>query len=126
MQYSNGVLVVHNMISATALCPHISLVVDCPVTLKPGSELLTVAIGPREEGWKPFGATVEPLTQYPLPGEGADDDDDDVWLQRNMNSRVRKSAPAKPAGGCPILVQTDKHVKFLTQVRRSCRVCGYN
>ena len=38
----------------------IAIVVDKKVTLKPGAELFTLAIGPKKEGWKPFGSDAQP------------------------------------------------------------------
>ena len=56
--------------------PHVSVIVDKPVTLKPGTELFTFRVGPLTKEWRPFGydegqscAHVRQGTG-PLAGEG--------------------------------------------------------
>ena len=65
----------------TATKPHISMIVDKPITLQPGAEIFTFLLGPREKGWKPFG--VENLVDV--------DEDNEVIINRNR----AQSSPLK-------------------------------
>ena len=68
---------VHNVFRITATKPHLSMVVDKAVTLKPGSELFTFVMGPRDPAWKPFYQTANSNTPADNPlqesSEGVDD-----------------------------------------------------
>jgi hypothetical protein len=135
----------HRLMCVRVFCPHVSVIVDKPVTLKPGSELFTFRLGPLEKGWKPFGYDADqtsahsrssvinrhpsihnlsrpsepsnsgdglPVTTRPtlaVPKDGFDDDDEEEEFGPEV----------LPLEGCPLLVQTSRHIKILAQVRPS-------
>ena len=130
-----------SLMNVRVFCPHISIIVDQSITLKPGSELFTFRVGPLERGWRPFGydpsqtpahrrtsvinrhpsvlaltrPTVEsnqPDSITPdnkekknVPSEGFDDDDE-----------IEGGPEVIPLDGCPMLLQTSRHIKILAQV----------
>ena len=81
---------IHTLVSLVTVSPHIALIVDAPVTLKPGVELLTIAVGPQ------LASKFSAVDNNPNPSSA--------------------SSAKKPPAGCPIAIQTDQHVKFLAQV----------
>lgn len=100
----------HSFAHVVATSPHLSLIVDNNVSLKAGSELFTVAVGPRDPTWKPFGAD-----------EATDKKFDSVPVKSRFDSK--SPSPERPAkipigtmGGCPILMQTGNGIRFLAQV----------
>jgi hypothetical protein len=134
----------HRLMCVRVFRPHVSVIVDKPVTLKPGSELFTFRLGPLEKGWKPFGyeanqmsahARTSVINHHPsirdlsrpseasptesggqgigpaseprsVPTAGFDDDDEEEEFGPEVI----------PLEGCPMLVQTSRHIKILAQV----------
>ena len=45
----------HHILSATLKQPHISVIVDKPITFMPGTALFTLRVGPVEKNWTPYG-----------------------------------------------------------------------
>lgn len=91
------------VITVAASSPHISMIVDHSLTLKPGAELFTMVLGPTKPGWKPFGTTntFEPGGDQIL----------------EANSPVANNTPQPPTVlGWPIYMQTAPGVKFLIKV----------
>lgn len=100
----------YSFVHVVATSPHLSLIVDSNVSLKAGSELFTVAVGPRDANWKPFAAD-----------EATDKKFDSVPAKSRFDSKP--PSPERPAripvatvGGCPILMQTGNGIRFLAQV----------
>jgi hypothetical protein len=124
-------------ITILASSPHISLVVDQNITLKAGSELFTIALGPREKGWKPFGADEAPDKRFGKDGleklstspSSSSSIPNSIHnsTQANTtssNSRISTTAPNKaktdiPDDGCPIFMQTGNGIRILAQVKNS-------
>jgi hypothetical protein len=140
----------HRLMAVRVFCPHVSVIVDKPVTLKPGSELFTFRLGPLEKGWKPFGyenpgdlsaySRTSVINRHPSvwahsrPSEVSQEPDS----AEGSGSQRRRGLPpleellrqgfdhddeeddgpeiASLGDGCPILVQTSRHIKILAQV----------
>lgn len=47
--------------------PHMSIIIDKPVTLKAGSELFTFSVGPLDKKWKPFGYGEDQHSAHTMP-----------------------------------------------------------
>lgn len=140
LAYRPHSLEAHRIVHVKVFCPHVSIIVDKPVTLKPGSELFTFRVGPLERGWRPFGYDPNQMTAHTrssvinrhpsmlplsrpietnnfepespgklnkkiIPSEGFDDDDE-----------VEGGPEVVPLDGCPLLLQTSRHIKILAQV----------
>ena len=134
----------YSMVVIQTASPHIAIIIDAPVKqLVPGAELLTIAVGPRDgvgEGgygdWDAFGVH---LTGSGGSGGGGDDDwnlEDIEETYSYMSGKVDADrgldpnpdpGPAPDSGvditrvippGCPILIKTDKYIKFLTQMKK--------
>lgn len=81
--------------------PHISMIVDRPITLKPGSEIFTFFAGPRPAGWVPFGS----------------EDMSGVLSDPSTPSTTEHvKNDQKEVTGCPILIQTGPGIKIMSQV----------
>ena len=81
------------------MTPHIALIVDTPVIMKPGTDLLTVAIGP----------------------QAFDDDEENTGrdeYHRDQNRSTEDGGTSSPPG-CPVSIRTDRSVKFLAQVQKT-------
>eukprot|EP01035_Chromulina_nebulosa_P017380 gene17380-22928_t len=82
------------IVHITTSRPHISMIVDKQMTLKPGSEIFTFLLGPKEKDWKPFGT------------ETTESSNDTTSEDSNINKEK----------GCPILIQTGPGIKMLAQI----------
>ena len=131
---------VHNVLRITATKPHLSMVVDKEVCLKPGSELFSFVVGPRERSWKPFyqetlqsndrrersGGTY--FIAYVLQIAGLSSESVSRPMAGTADSRETDVADRSGAGpslvtrsglGLPVLIATSPHVKLLAQVDAS-------
>jgi len=98
---------VKQLISIVLTSPHISVIVDNAATFKPGTELVTLKVGPRQNGWVPFGHdTIETsASKSSTSGE-----------EPSKVENERSKSPVLMAMGCPVYVQTAPHIKFLAQI----------
>lgn len=95
------------LVSVVLTSPHISMIVDNASTFKPGTELFTLKVGPKDKGWMPFGHdTVETVINKSLSTREEQVKVDDE----------RSKSPALMAMGCPVFIQTAPHIKFLAQI----------
>lgn len=95
------------VMTVSATSPHISVIVDHSITLKPGAELFTMVLGPTRPGWKPFG------TSHTF------DDNGNQVPEDNLDGTPRSPNGAKTFLGWPIFMQTAPGVKFLVKVPKS-------
>jgi len=97
--YDNAYAAVSNMATVVAASPHIAIIIDKAVPLHPGAELMTIALGPQGDN---------------------DKDNDNTYSKEGMASigTGTTKAPVIP-DGCPISIETDNHVKFLTQIQKA-------
>jgi len=105
------------------------MVVDQPLTLRAGTELFTLIVGPLERGWRPAftenmtdrlrdgakGAAVVP----PSPSGTAGG-----LIRASSSSSMLAGSPGGPGdstggSGCPILMQTGPNVKVTAEVPRA-------
>lgn len=124
----------HSMLVVQTASPHIAVVIDAPVKqLKPGAELLTVAIGPRDhDEWKPFNVHLTGSESGATTDWGLDDMEEELRILKRNHSDSdsdRETDAPSPCPievdneeaippGCPILIKTDKYIKFLTQMNK--------
>jgi hypothetical protein len=87
------------LLSLEVMSPHISMISDRKMTLKSGSELYTILLGPKDKTWKPFGANIN---------EGYSE-------QQGKDTGIEESE-VENVKGCPIFVQTSAGIKFLTKI----------
>ena len=136
----------HRLMCIRVFCPHVSVIVDKPVTLKPGSELFTFRLGPLEKDWKPFGyetgdvsahSRTSVINRHPSvwelsrPSEGSQQSTRSSGSKRQglglrggtlggagFDHDDEEDGPeiAVLSDGCPMLVQTSRHIKMLAQV----------
>ena len=131
----------HRLLLIKVQSPHISVIVDQTLKLKPGAELLNVKLGPVEKDWVPFGfENSTPLhASREAPGEsrkqtlvntnpatarflmhgdqGTDEKDDggDVRYGAHVKEEAPKAIQASVLG-CPMLLQTSENIKALAQI----------
>ena len=130
----------HRLLLARVQSPHISVVVDQLLRLKPGAELLNVKLGPVEKDWTPFGfEDSTPLhASRETPNEArkqtlvntnpatarflwhGDDVTDGEVVNVYESQSADKKKEKKPSGpkilGCPMILQTSDNIKALAQV----------
>mmetsp|Transcript_16819 Transcript_16819/g.25283 ORF Transcript_16819/g.25283 Transcript_16819/m.25283 type:complete len:1239 (+) Transcript_16819:216-3932(+) len=132
----------HRILSVRVLRPHMSIIVDAPVTLKPGSELFTFRVGPLEKDWKPFGyeserrpahtrsslinrhASVLNLARPEVVQQGDTEGSAASSVGKNLKAGLYDvddeesdfGAEIVETDGCPVLVQTSGHIKVLAQI----------
>mmetsp|Transcript_25262 Transcript_25262/g.22979 ORF Transcript_25262/g.22979 Transcript_25262/m.22979 type:complete len:444 (+) Transcript_25262:3-1334(+) len=82
------------IVQITTSRPHISMIVDKQITLKPGSEIFTFLLGPKEKDWKPFGTETT----------------------ESINDTTSEDSNINKEKGCPILIQTGPGIKMLMQI----------
>jgi len=90
--------ILHCILVLTIASPHLSMIVDKPITLKPGAEIFTLVLGPKNKDWHPFGSERRPTLVT-----GTSDSGDSAI-----------AGGGRP--GCPGLVQTGPGIKFLAEV----------
>jgi hypothetical protein len=95
------------VISVSATSPHVSMIVDHAITLKPGAELFTLVMGPTKPGWKPFGTT------HTFEEDGSSQPED------STSGKLSPTPAPKKKSGWPIFMQTAPGVKFLAKVPKS-------
>ena len=79
---------VHNVVRAVASRPHLCMLVDKAISLVPGSELFTVAVGPRDASWTPFfkeGGVGGAQTRSPVDQDGKVTDNSSLSLSLIIN-----------------------------------------
>lgn len=96
--------ILHNIIVLTVASPHLSMIVDKPITLKPGAEIFTLVLGPRDKDWHPFGSERRPTLVAGTTGDA------------DASSNTRGSLKPTQQSGCPGLMQTGPGIKFLAEV----------
>eukprot|EP01038_Epipyxis_sp_PR26KG_P004366 gene4366-6177_t len=104
--------------------PHFAMIVDQAVTLKPGAELFTIAVGHKAKGWKPFGSEnmfekneqeIATMNEENLKSQETNNND----IQPNILNSSVESSSAKSRAGCPITIQTSSGIKFLAQIPKT-------
>jgi hypothetical protein len=116
------------------------MVVDQPLTLRAGTELFTLIVGPLERGWRP--AFTENMTDRLRDGGGASAKGGKGaaavppsspgtaggLIRASSSSSMLVDSPGGPGGttgtggsgsGCPILMQTGPNVKVTAEVPRA-------
>jgi hypothetical protein len=138
----------HRLMCVRVFCPHVSVIVDKPVTLKPGSELFTFRLGPLEKDWKPFGygttdvsahSRTSVINRHPSiwglsrPSDASQESGNSNGGNKRLAGPLGRGAELSGEGfdhddeedgpeiaplgdGCPMLVQTSRHIKILAQV----------
>lgn len=116
------------LIALLSICrPHVSLCVDSPVSLKPGSELFSVMLGPRCDPTStgdsaprtklPFGApNMMHLAQQREQQAGAALAPLFDATPSTAPPIQPTSAPSPSADGCKVFLQTAPGIKFLAQI----------
>jgi len=109
------------------------MVVDQPLTLRAGTELFTLIMGPLERGWRPAftenmtdrlrdGAKGAAAVPQSSPGTAGG------LVRASSSSSMLVDSPGGPGGttgtggsgsGCPILMQTGPNVKVTAEVPRA-------
>lgn len=131
----------HRIMNIRVFCPHVSIIVDKPVSLKPGSELFTFRVGPLERGWRPFGydpnqapahTRTSVINRHPsVLALSRPSEIENKIEPKSPNNKIKKVVPLEgfdeddeveggpeviPLDGCPLLLQTSRHIKILAQV----------
>jgi hypothetical protein len=102
------------VLSVSLSSPHISLIVDHSITLKPGAELFTLVLGSKKQGWKPFG-TAGTMEDESLPSSSTPAQSSSSSMKSN-NASGKDGGGKKGGGGWPIFMQTAPGIKFLIKV----------
>jgi hypothetical protein len=101
------------VLSVSLSSPHISLIVDHSITLKPGAELFTLVLGSKKQGFKPFG-TSGTMEEETIPNSSSSS------AQNSSASTKSTGTSGKDAKkGWPVFLQTAPGIKFLIKVRCS-------
>lgn len=96
--------VADTILNMTVCRPHISMITDSTVSFKPGSEIFTMLVGPRDKDWQPFG------TQTSSKPENLSKS------QLSTDSSPTSTEHTDNGKGCPILIQTSPGIKLMNQV----------
>lgn len=114
-----------NMIlCVNATSPQISIVVDRNVRLKAGAELFTLAIGPRNKGWRPFGTDAIPegieeeakKAEPPHDNDSNNNNDADESASDIESTGKAETDLSPEEAGCPISIQTGPGIRMLAQI----------
>jgi hypothetical protein len=130
----------HRMLFVRVMSPHISVIVDQMLKLKPGAELLNVKLGPVAKGWTPFGfenstplhdsreapttaetkqtlVNTNPATaRFTLLGDAAEEETNEDQRYGSYKKGAVAEKPSMSVLGCPMLLQTSEHIKALAQI----------
>ena len=133
---------VHRMFLLKVQSPHISVIVDQMLKLKPGAELVNVKLGPIDTKWTPFGfESSTPLkssrdaptgekkqtlvntnvatARFVLHGDEENyegDSQNDIHDKRYGAYKKESTKQVATVLGCPLLLQTSEHIKALAQI----------
>jgi hypothetical protein len=97
--YDNAYAAVSNMVAIVTASPHIAMIFDKAIPLRPGAELMTIALG---------------SAAAPIPGRT-----DTSKSASSAESISTSSVAVAEPDGCPISVETDANVKFLAQIEKA-------